>query len=261
VVIDWAGSMIDFGSRAPVEAFRAAFREEGVEITVAEARAPMGQAKRDHIRALLSMPRVADAFRAKYGHAPGEAEIDRFYEKFLPLQRAVLKEHAQVIDGAVEALAAFRARGLAIGSSTGYTRELMDVVMPAAERQGLRVDAMLCASDVKEGRPAPFMCFLNAIRLGAWPMWSMVKIGDTIADVEEGRNAGMWTIALSRSGNEIGLSADEQRALPAGELATRVRAAEERLRAAGAHYVVETLAEAPAIVDLIAARAERNERP
>jgi phosphonoacetaldehyde hydrolase len=261
VVIDWAGSMVDFGSRAPVEAFRSAFRQEGVEITVAEARAPMGQAKRDHIRALLAMPRVADAFRAKYGHAPGEDDIDRFYEKFLPLQRAVLKEHAGVIDGAVDALAAFRARGLAIGSSTGYTRELMDVVMPEAERQGLRVDAMLCATDVKEGRPAPYMCFLNAIRLNVWPMWSMVKIGDTIADVEEGRNAGMWTIGLSKSGNEIGLSVEEQRALAPAELESRVTAAAERLRAAGAHYVVPSLAEAPAIVDQIAARAERNERP
>jgi phosphonoacetaldehyde hydrolase len=261
VIIDWAGSMVDFGSRAPVEAFRAAFREEGLEITVAEARAPMGQAKRDHIRALLRMPRVAEAFQRKSGRPFGEEDVDRFYHKFLPLQRAVLREHAGVIDGAVEALAAFRKRGLSIGSSTGYTKELMDVVMPEAERQGLRVDAMLCASDVAHGRPAPYMCWLNAIRLDVYPMSAMVKIGDTIADVDEGRNAGMWTIGLSRSGNEVGLSVAEQAALPAGELAALVDGAAQRLQAAGAHYVVPSLADAPAIIDQIAARAERGERP
>jgi phosphonoacetaldehyde hydrolase len=261
VIIDWAGSMIDFGSRAPVEAFRAAFREEGVEITVAEAREPMGKAKRDHILQITRMPRVAAEWRRVTGRDFTEEDVDRFYQKFLPLQLAILKEHAVVIDGAVAALAAFRARGLVIGSSTGYTKELMDVVMPEAERQGLRVDAMACASDVKQGRPAPFMCFLNAIRLGIYPMWSMVKIGDTLTDVEEGRNAGMWTIGLTRSGNEIGLSVEEQRALPMAELAARVADAAQRLTRAGAHYVAETLAETPAIVDEIARRAESGDRP
>ncbi len=261
VVIDWAGSMIDFGSRAPVEAFLAAFRHEGVELTVAEARQPMGMAKRDHIRALTRMPRVAAAWQKAAGRAFTEDDVERFYQKFLPLQLALLREHAVVIDGAVGALAAFRERGLRIGSSTGYTKELMDVVMPEAERQGLHVDAMLCASDVKEGRPAPFMCYLNAMRLGVYPLSAMIKIGDTIADVDEGKNAGMWTIALSRSGNEIGLSVDEQRALGAAELSARVSEAAQRLSAAGAHFVVETLADCPPMVDEIAARMERGERP
>lgn len=261
VICDWAGTLIDFGSRAPVEAFRAAFAAEGVAITVAEAREPMGRAKRDHIRAITCMPRVAEAWQIAAGRPFGEDDVDRFYQKFLPLQMALLREHAVVIDGAVEALAAFRQRGLAIGSSTGYTRELMEVVMPEAERQGLRVDAMACASDVDEGRPAPYMCFLLATQLRVHPMSALVKIGDTVADVEEGLAAGMWSVGLSRSGNELGLSVEEQRALDPAELAARVSRATQRLAQAGAHYVVETLADCVAVVDEIGERVRRGEQP
>ncbi len=261
VVCDWAGTMVDHGSRAPVEAFRAAFATEGVEISVAEARAPMGLAKRDHIRAITRMPRVAEAWRAARGAELTDDDVERFYRRFLPLQLEILRAHAGVIDGAVAALAELRARGLKIGSSTGYTKELMEVLMPEAERQGLRVDAMACASDVQEGRPAPFLAFLNASRLGVYPMSAMVKIGDTIADVEEGLNAGMWTVAVSRTGNELGLSVAELDALSQAERRARIDAAAERLARAGAHYVVESIADCPSLVDEIARRVARGEHP
>jgi phosphonoacetaldehyde hydrolase len=254
VIVDWAGTIVDYGSRAPVEAFRAAFAEEGVEITVGEARGPMGLAKRDHIRAVLEMPRVAGSWRAHHGAAAEESDIDRLYARFLPLQLPVLTRLSTVIPGALDAFAAFRARGMKIGSTTGYVKELMDVVVPHAGKQGLHVDSMVCPSDVPVGRPAPFMCFVNAIRLNVHPMWELVKIGDTVADMEEGRNAGMWTIGLSRQGNEVGLSMEEERALPPAELATRVAAAAEKLKRSGAHFVVESIAECPAVIDRLSGR-------
>jgi phosphonoacetaldehyde hydrolase len=260
VIVDWAGTIVDFGCRAPVEAFRAAFRTEGVDITVAEAREPMGLAKRDHIRAILRMPRLAAAFAAT-GHSVDDEALDRLYQRFLPLQLAVLGEHCGVIPGAVETFAAFRERGIKIGSTTGYVRELMEVVMPAAEQQGLRVDNMACASDGVEGRPAPYLCWANATRLGVYPMAALVKIGDTVADVEEGLNAGMWTVAVSRTGNEVGLSEAEQRALPPDELAARVATATRRLAQAGAHYVIESIADSPSVLDKIAQRLARGEQP
>jgi phosphonoacetaldehyde hydrolase len=261
VLCDWAGTLVDHGSRAPVEAVRAAFVADGVEITVAEARAPMGLAKRDHIRAITRLPRVAAAWHAARGRDFTDGDVERFYQRFLPLSLDLVRAHAQVIDGAVAALAAFRERGLRVGSSTGYTKEQMEVLMPEAERQGLRVDAMACASDVREGRPAPFLAFLNAIRLGVYPMCAMVKIGDTIADVEEGLNAGMWTIAVSRTGNELGLLVAELGALAEAERRARIDAAAQRLMQAGAHYVVESIADCPPLVDEIARRVARGEQP
>jgi phosphonoacetaldehyde hydrolase len=253
--------MVDCGSRAPVEAFRAAFEHERVPITVAEARAPMGLAKRDHIATITAMPRVRGEWSSIHGKAPSDADVDRIYHQFLPLQRELLLANSRVIDGAIDALAAFRARGLKIGSTTGYVKELMDVLVPDAARQGLSVDAMFCPSDVPAGRPAPFMCWLNAIRLGIHPTWRMVKIGDTIADIDEGRAAGMWTIGITKTGNEVGLSAEELNALPIGDLSSRVVAAEERLKRAGAHFVAASLADTPAIIDQIAERVTNRERP
>ncbi len=253
VIVDWAGTIVDYGSRAPVEAFRAAFAGEGVEITVAEARGPMGLAKRDHIRAVLEMPRVAAAWRERHGEPAGEAAIDRLYARFLPLQLPVLTRLSTVIPGALEAFAAFRVRGLKIGSTTGYVKELMDVLLPHAEAQGLRVDSMVCPSDVAAGRPAPYMCFLNAMRLNVYPRWEMVKIGDTPADVAEGRNAGMWTIGVVKQGNEVGLGVGEE--VPPA----RLDAARKRLERAD--YLVDSIAETPAIVDEIAVRVARGERP
>jgi phosphonoacetaldehyde hydrolase len=259
VICDWAGTIVDYGSRAPVEAFRAAFAGEGVEISVAEARGPMGLAKRDHIRAVLEVERVAGAWRKKHGATAGEAEIDRIYQRFLPLQLPVLTDLSTVIPGALEAFAAFRERGLKIGSTTGYVKQLMDVLLPHAEKQGLHVDSMVCPSDVPVGRPAPFMCFLNAQRMNVFPMWEMVKIGDTVADIEEGRNAGMWTIGVTLQGNEVGLSVEEQRAMAPNELHSRVAVARERLKKAD--YLVESIADTPPVIDEIAVRVARGERP
>jgi phosphonoacetaldehyde hydrolase len=259
VIVDWAGTIVDYGSRAPVEAFRAAFANEGVPITVAEARGPMGLAKRDHISAVIQMARVAAAWRERHGGDAGDADIERIYRRFLPLQLPVLTELSTVIPGALDAFAAFRARGLKIGSTTGYVRELMDVLLPHAEKQGLHVDSMICPSDVAVGRPAPYMCFLNAMRMNVFPMWELVKIGDTPADVDEGRNAGMWTIGVTRQGNEVGLSPEEQAALPPAELRARIAAARERL--GKADYLVESIAETPAVLDLIEQRIVAGERP
>ncbi len=61
VIFDWAGTTIDHGSLAPLAPFLRAFAEKGVEISPDEARGPMGLHKKDHIRALLQLPAVAQA--------------------------------------------------------------------------------------------------------------------------------------------------------------------------------------------------------
>src|SRR6201995_5788694 len=76
VIFDWAGTVVDYGSLAPMGAFVETFEQFGVSITIDEARGPMGMAKRPHIAALMALPRVAQAWADKYGHAPGEADID-----------------------------------------------------------------------------------------------------------------------------------------------------------------------------------------
>jgi phosphonoacetaldehyde hydrolase len=183
------------------------------------------------------------------------------YHAFLPIQLACIRDYASLIDGTLEVVRFLRARGIRIGSTTGYSREMMDVLAPAAARQGYAPDCIVCASDVPEGRPAPFMIWANAIKLGLYPLSRTIKVGDTIADIDEGRSAGMWSIGLTRCGNELGLSSTDAAELPSYELQSRVVAAEKRFLAAGAHYAVPGIGDIVPLIAEIEERIAAGERP
>lgn len=254
VLFDWAGTTVDFGSRGPTAVFLEIFRRRGVEITPAEARGPMGRAKRDHIAQVLAVPRVADAWRTHHRREPGSSDVDSMYEEFLPLQKSVLGQHSGVIPGVVETVAALRRRGIRIGSTTGYTRELMDVVEPLAKEQGYAPDVVLTTNDVPAGRPAPWMNVRAAERLGVYPFDRVVAVDDTPVGLEAARNAGMWAVGVSRTGNALGLSEQEVAALPPAELLERLDAIDKDFRAVGAHFVIEAVADLPGVIEAIEVR-------
>ncbi len=262
VVFDWAGTTVDFGSRAPVVVFQEIFRQRGVPITTKQAREPMGRAKRDHIASIIAVPVVAEAWSKKYGRACGEADIDAMYADFLPLQKATLLQHSRVIEGVPALCHWLRDRKLKIGSSTGYTRELMEqVVLPFAVEQDYEPDVVLTSDDAPRGRPAPYLLFEAAKRLDVYPLWTMVKIDDTTAGIQAGRNAGCWTIGVSRTGNEVGLSATEFDALAAAEQSRLLETAKSHLEAAGAHAVVESVADIRPVLAEFEQRLAAGELP
>lgn len=261
VVLDWAGTVVDHGCIGPVAVFIEVFKRQGVTVTAAQARKPMGLMKKDHVRAMTRDPEVAAAWRAVYDREPDEHDVDAMYLLTEPLMVDCIAAHADPIVGALDAVAAFRAMGLKVGSTTGYTRPMMDVMTKEAAAKGYVPDTMVCSSDVPTGRPSPFMCYKAALDLAVFPFWQMVKIGDTVADVAEGKNAGMWTIALTLRGNEMGLTEAELAELPEAEKAARLAVIEDRLRAAGADYLAPDLAACPAILAAIDARLGKGERP
>ncbi|NYZ17619.1 phosphonoacetaldehyde hydrolase [Azospirillum sp. RWY-5-1] len=261
VVLDWAGTTVDFGCLAPAGAFMEAFRRHKVEITLEQARGPMGMPKWDHIKAVLAMPAVAAAWVTRYGRRPDDADVDSLYETFLPLQVEVVDRYADVIPGVVDAIASMRQRGMRIGSTTGYPRQVLQVVQKVAAAQGYEPDIAVAAGDTPTGRPGPAMALRCVIELGISPVEACVKIGDTTLDVEEGLNAGMWTIALTDTGNEVGVPLGEWSLLSEERRAALRAPAEERLRRAGAHYVAGSLLGALPLLDDIEARLARGERP
>lgn len=261
VIFDWAGTTVDHGCMAPVGVFVEVFRRHGVTVTAAQAREPMGTHKREHIRRMCAMPAVAAAWKAVHGTGPTDADVDALYVEATPLQIEVLPDHAEPIPGTLDAVAKLRAQGIRIGSTTGYNREQLDVLVAAAAKQGFEPEVAVAASEVPEGRPSPYLCWTAAMRLGAWPASACVKVGDTPVDIEAGRNAGFWTIGVARTGNLVGLTLAELRALPFEEQFERSEAAQETLRRAGAHYAVDSIADVPACVRLIEQRLARGERP
>jgi phosphonoacetaldehyde hydrolase len=261
VVLDWAGTTVDFGCMAPVATFVRAFVDTGVPISVEEARAPMGMPKWNHIQAITLSEPVAARWEAVHGRRPDDSDVDKLYQRFLPLQVQTVERHSDVIAGVVETVAALRARGISIASTTGYPREVMDVVVRVAKEQGYAPDATVCAGETPAGRPGPFMALQALIRLSISPVESVVKIGDTGVDIEEGLNGGMWSVGVAVTGNEVGLTAFEYAALAAEDQSRLARTATDRLLAAGAHYVVDSLAAVLPVIETIEARLAAGEKP
>ncbi len=261
VVFDWAGTMIDFGSCAPMGAFVAAFARFGVTVSIAEARGPMGLPKRAHIAALLADPAIAARWQAARGTPPDEAAIDAVFAVFVPLNASVVADYAQMIPGAVAVVEALRARGLRIGSTTGYTRDIMAPLLPLAAAQGYEPDNLVCAGDLADGRPTPLMMYRCFADLGVYPPQAVVKVDDTVPGIAEGRAAGCWTVGISVSGNLVGLTEVEWTALSAADQAARREEATATLKAAGADYVIDSVADLQPVLGEIEVRLERGERP
>jgi phosphonoacetaldehyde hydrolase len=254
VVFDWAGTMIDFGCMAPVKALTEVFAAEGLTLTGAEARRDMGKAKLDHLRALLAEPGVAARWREAKGAAPGEADVGRLYAALEPAMAAAAAESARLIPGAAETAAELRRLGVRIGSGTGYTREMMAPILPAAADQGYSPEVVVCAGETPSGRPAPLMAWKALIELDAWPARACIKVDDAAVGIEEGKAAGCWTVGVAASGNGVGLSLEDYRALPEDARRARVEAAAEELRAAGADFVIDDVSGFLPVVHEIAGR-------
>jgi phosphonoacetaldehyde hydrolase len=261
VILDWAGTTMDYGCYAPAVVFIQVYERQGVPITMAEAREPMGAHKKVHIRMISKMDSVAKRWQEVHGRRPTEADVDVMFEDFVPLQLACLADYADLIPGCLEAVADFRQRGLKIGSTTGYTGEMMALLLGEAKKRGYEPDVSVCATDVPAGRPYPYMCLKNAIDLQVYPVEAVVKVGDTLPDIDEGLNAGMWTIGLAKTGNEIGLNGSEIAALDPEVYEAKLARAYKRLHQTGAHYVVDSIGDVPPILDQINARLARGERP
>ncbi len=245
IIFDWAGTTVDYGSRAPANVFLEVFRKNGVEITVAEARGPMGRSKRDHIVAIATLPRVAALWFERYGRTPSDVDIDQMYYDFLPLQKDALAKGTDVIPGVPEAIEKLRSRGLKIGSSTGYARELINIIVPIAASAGYSPEVVVCADDVPTGRPAPWMNFLAAQQLGVYPMDRILVVDDTPIGIEAGLNAGAITVGVTKTGNSLGLSESEVSQLSPADLQSRLAMIESDFRAVGAHFTIQTVADLP----------------
>lgn len=252
VIMDWAGTAIDFGCFAPLNAFLKVFADErGIDITYRQAREPMGLLKIDHIKAILTMPEVNEKFRAHYHRDWDMKDVNEMYGSFEKHLFASLENFTTPIPGVLETMKILHAEGIRIGSTTGYTKEMMNIVRPGAAAKGYTVDNLVTPDDVPGGRPAPYMIYKNMIDLAIPSVDNVVKVGDTIADIREGINAKVWSIGLISGSNEMGLTEEEHNHCPAEELTLLKEEVRKRMLAAGAHFVLDNITELPACIEKI----------
>jgi phosphonoacetaldehyde hydrolase len=261
VIFDWAGTTVDYGSRAPVDAFMKLFRRHGVTVSAEEVRRSMGAYKKDHIHLILALEPVIEQWQRLNGRSPTPDDVESLYREFIPLQTEVIGHHSDLIPGVMETVNWLRQQSIGIGSTTGYTREMMSSLLPQAAAAGFSPQSIVCANEVPAGRPAPWMAIASAMQLGVYPMEAGVKVGDTVADIAEGLNAGMWAVGVTKTGNEFGLTLAEVEAMSPSDFSSRLQVASERLLQAGAHFVVEAVAQLPPIIGEINERLARCEKP
>ena len=245
VIFDWAGTTVDHGSLAPVHAFDAAFRAHGVELSHSDIRGPMGLHKKDHIRSLFGLDTTATQWHQSQGHAWTEDDVEALYQAFMPLQVEQARQLSDLIPGVRECFEELKRRGISVGSSTGYPRVVADPTIAAAAQQGYHPDTAVCADEVPAGRPAPWMIFKNMEELGVYPPAAVLKIGDTVPDIQAGTNAGVRTIGITATGSEVGFSEDEWGQMASDEQQQAVDQAAGVLLKAGADAILSSVAELP----------------
>ena len=261
VIFDWAGTTVDFGSRAPMDAFVRLFKDEGMALSIAQARGPMGMNKWDHIHALLNLPEVQVQWQQLHGRPHEAADVDRLLAVFIPFNKISVVECSDLIPGMPSLSQSLRERHIKIGSTTGYTRELLDLVIPLAQQQGHEVDFSVCAGETEMGRPAPQMMQKCAAALGIDNPLSYIKVDDTLPGIDEGKAFGCWTVGVAISGNALGLSLEEMKAMPEAELAGLKQAARSALAAMKPDFVIDLVADLLPVLDQINQRLAAGQKP
>ena len=259
ILLEWAGTTVDYGCFAPVQGFISAFEAFGLTPTMAETRAPMGLSKRAHIEKMLGGERLATAWREIHGRPYTQEDIDAIYERFESALFSVLADHTDPLPGAVEAVEKIRAMGIGIGSTTGYTAAMMAVVVPAAQAKGYTPDCMVCPDETSGiGRPYPYMAWRNLERLGIRSIGQVVKVGDTAADMQEGKNAGCLCVGVLKGSSMLGLTEGELEAKSQADTAALLEDAKRRYLAAGADFVIEDIAALPETLQTLQSRKEEK---
>lgn len=250
IIMDWAGTAIDFGCFAPVNVFVDIFKDAGILVTIDEAREPMGMLKRDHIKAMTEMPRINQAWKDKYNNVPNEKDIDKLYSNFEKALMINLKSFTDPLPNVVDVINNLQKEGYVIGSTTGYTNEMMSIVIPEAKNKGYTPDYVVTADKVGGyGRPYPYMIFENMKHLEIKTIKSVVKVGDTVSDIKEAVNAGVIAVGVVKGSSVVGLDEREWNSLTEGERNVYIEKATNIFKEHNADYIIEDITQLPKLLE------------
>ena len=264
LVLDWSGTTADKYVIAPAVVFVEVFKNFGVEISMLEARGPMGLRKDLHIKMLTEVPEIRERWNSVHGSYPGQSDVDAMFKEFIPMQVAVLPKYTALLPDVAELTQKFQSEyGIKIGTSTGFLRVMVDVLLEAARKQGYSPDVTVAGDEVIHGaRPKPFMVYRNLDLMDVSPIQSVVKVDDTTSGVGEGLHAGCWAVGIARYSNYMNInSLDEEATLSEEEIQRRLAYSRQLLINTGAHYVIDEFSELEAVIDDINDRLARGERP
>ena len=263
LVLDWSGTTADEYVIAPAVVFVDVFKKFDVEISMTEAREPMGLRKDLHILELTKLPKIRERWNKVHGRYPDQGDVDRMFADFVPMQLDCLRKYTNLLPHVADVTQEFQKEGIKIGSSTGFVRSMVDILEEDAKKQGYTPDASVAGDEVVNGaRPKPFMVYRNLDLMNVHPIQSVVKVDDTVGGVGEALEAGCWGVGIARYSNYMDMDTlEEAQSLPKDEIQRRLVKTRDILQKAGAHYVINTFDELPGVVEEINLRLSKGERP
>ncbi|MHA1600972.1 MAG: phosphonoacetaldehyde hydrolase [Alphaproteobacteria bacterium] len=263
IVLDWSGTTADAYVLAPAVVFVQVFKKHDVAISMAEARGPMGLRKDLHIQKLTEVPEIRERWKGVHGSYPDQSSVDAMFADFVPMQLDCLRQYTTLLPHVAEVIKQFQKDGIKIGSSTGFVRSMVDILEADAKKQGYVPDASVAGDEVENGaRPKPFMVYRNLDLMDVSPIQSVVKVDDTISGVGEALEAGCWGVGIARYSNYMDIDSMEHlKSLSEAEIERRLILTREILRKSGAHYVIDTFDQMPAVIADVNERLARGERP
>ncbi|ELT97510.1 hypothetical protein CAPTEDRAFT_203694 [Capitella teleta] len=263
-ILDWSGTTADKYVLAPAMTFVKIFLQFGVPISMPEARGPMGLRKDLHIKAICELPEVRQRWFQKHGKYPDQSDVKAMYDAFVPTVLDTLPSHGDLIPGCAEAINTLRQTyNMKIGCTTGFTKVMSDVLLKAAEKQGYVPDSNVAGDEVLHGtRPRPFMLYRNLDLLDVHPIQAVVKVDDTTSGIFEAQEAGCWSVGVARYSNYMNINSFEEEATLSNlEIEERLQKTKDILWKAGAHYVVDSIADLPSVCQDINRRLAQGEYP
>lgn len=263
-ILDWSGTTADKYVIAPAASFVAVFKNAKVPITMKEAREPMGLRKDLHIKAITEMPQVAQRWKEQHGRLPNEEDIKEMYDDFVPVTLESLPKYSALIEGCANAMNILKNEfNMKIGCTTGFTSPMVDILLAEAKKQGYVPDASVAGDEVMNGvRPKPFMLYRNLELMDISPIQSVVKVDDTASGIGEAQCAGCWGVGVARWSNYMDVDSFEHEAeLSEEDIQKRLVKSREILWESGAHYVVDSIADLPAVCEDINRRLAAGESP
>ena len=182
VVFDMAGTTVDENMvvyKTLQKAINAAGFDVNMEQVLAEG---AGKEKIDAIKGILKV----------YARKDDAALTDRIYQDFIMLlDKAYDTLEVLPQDNAEQLFQALKQRNILVVLNTGYNQKTaQSLVDKLGWKKKVQFDGLVTATDVQHNRPFPDMIQLAMRQFGIGDAREVVKVGDTIIDIEEGVNAG-----------------------------------------------------------------------
>lgn len=191
VVFDMAGTTIDERDEV-YRVLRASVEREGACFSDEEFQKWMGTEKHWAIRNLLSIGGVETT----------DELVDSAFTWFREeLARSYTDNPPSPMARVEESFGLMRSSGIRVGLTTGFSRDIADLILNAmgwtvGEDDESTIDACVCGDEVPAGRPAPDMINKVMAITGVTDPAEVVSVGDTEVDVESAQAAGVFSVGV-----------------------------------------------------------------